>query len=206
MMRAALLSLSLLALAACSALPDKPVRQTMYDFGPIPALEAPGTATRSPLLLPEVETGGILESTALLYRLGYEDAHQLRAYAYARWSAPPAQLVRQRLQDVLGRERAVLDNAAASALARRGGTPPPVLRVELEEFSHVFDSPGESRGVVRLRCTLLENTPGGERLIAQRSFLLQRPSPSADPAGGVRALTAATDAAAVDIAAWLRQR
>ena len=206
MMRLAFLSVSLAALAACSALPDKPARQTMYDFGPIAPSEAPGAATRLPLLLPEIETGGILESTSLLYRLGYEDAHQLRAYAYARWSAPPAQLVRQRLQDVLGRERAVLDSAAASALARRGGTPPPVLRVELEEFSHVFDSPTESRGVLRLRCTLLENTAGGERLVAQRSFLLQRPSPSADPAGGVRALTAATDAAAQDIAAWLRQR
>lgn len=206
MMRAAFASLVLAALAACSALPDKPVRQTMYDFGPIPAGEAPPAATRAPLLLPEVEVTGILESPSLLYRLAYEDAHQLRAYAFARWSAPPAQLVRQRLQDVLGRERAVLDNAAAAALARRGGTPPPVLRVQLEEFSHVFDSPSESRGVLRLRCTLLENTAGGERLVAQRSFLLQRPSPSADPAGGVRALTAAADAAAQEIGAWLRQR
>jgi cholesterol transport system auxiliary component len=100
----------------------------------------------------------------------------------------------------------VLDNAAAAARGRRCGSPPPVLRVQLEEFSHVFDSPTESRGVLRLRCTLLENTAGGERLVAQRSFLLQRPSPSADPAGGVRALTAAADAAALDIAAWLRQR
>lgn len=205
-MKRLLACLLLAALAGCSALPDKPVRQTMYDFGPVPPVEAPPAGTRQPLLLPDVETGGILESPSLLYRLAYEDPHQLRAYAFARWSAPPAQLVRQRLQDVLGVERAVLDNAAAAALSRRGGSPPPVLRVELEEFSHVFDSPAESRGVLRLRCTLLENTPGGERLVAQRSFVLQRPSPSADPAGGVRALTAATDAAARDIAAWLRQR
>lgn len=206
MIRAVFVSLVLAALAGCSALPDKPVRQTMYDFGPIPAGEAPSPATRTPLLLPEVEVHGILESPSLLYRLAYEDAHQLRAYAFARWSAPPGELVRQRLQDVLGRERAVLDNAAAAALARRGGTPPPVLRVQLEEFSHVFDSPSESRGVLRLRCTLLEYTAGGERLVAQRTFLLQRPSPSADPAGGVRALTAAADAAAQEIGAWLRQR
>ena len=60
--------------------------------------------------------------------------------------------------------------------------------------------------MLRLRCTLLENGAGGERQVAQRSFLVQRPSPSADAAGGVRALTAATDAAALEIAGWLQQR
>jgi cholesterol transport system auxiliary component len=207
MKRTACLSLLAAALAGCSALPDKPVRQTSYDFGPSPAVaEVTTTLSRSALVLPNVETTGLLESTALLYRLGYEDAFQLQPYAYARWSAPPGQLVRQRLVDVLGRDRAVLDSGAASALARRGGTPPPVLRVELEEFSHLFDSPGDSKGVLRLRCTLLENTTGGERLVAQRSFTVTRPAPTADPSGGVRALTAATEAAAQDIAAWLRQR
>jgi cholesterol transport system auxiliary component len=205
MRRWLLASLVALALAGCKALPDKPVRQTMYDFGPSTAVETAATS-RGALVLPEVEVTGILETPALLYRLGYEDAHQLRPYAYARWSAPPGQLLRQRLRDVLGRDRAVLDAAAAAALSRRGGTPPPVLRVELEEFSQLFDSPGESKGVVRVRCTLLENTGGGERLVAQRSFNVQRPAPSADAPGGVRALTAATDAAAQDIASWLQQR
>jgi cholesterol transport system auxiliary component len=200
-------SLLLAALAGCSALPDKPVRQTMYDFGPGAPVEAGPTATgRGALLLPEVEASGVLETPSLLYRLGYEDLHQLRPYAFARWSAPPGQLLRQRLRDVLGRDRAVLDASAAAALTRRGGTPPPVLRVELEEFSQLFDSPGASKGVVRVRCTLLESTGGGERLVAQRSFEVQRPAPSADAAGGVRALTAATDAAAQDIANWLQQR
>ena len=194
-----------LALAGCKALPDKPVGQTMYDFGP--AAVAPTAATsRGALVLPEVEVTGILETTALLYRLRYEDPHQLRPYAYARWSAPPGQLLRQRLRDVLGQDRAVLDAAAAAALSRRGGTPPPVLRVELEEFSQLFDSATASKGVLRLRCTLLENTGGGERLVAQRSFNVERPAPSADAPGGVRALTAATDAAAQEIASWLQQR
>lgn len=194
------------ALAGCKALPDKPAQQTMYDFGPAAATPTATAPARPALLLPEVEVSGILDGTALLYRLAYEDPHQLRPYAYARWSAPPGELVRQRLRDVLGRERPVLDASAAAALARRGGTAPPVLRLELEEFSQLFDSPRESQGVLRLRATLLENTGGGERLVAQRSFDLRRPAPTADAAGGVRALTAATDAAAADIAAWLRDR
>jgi cholesterol transport system auxiliary component len=194
------------ALAACSALPEKPTRPTMYDFGPVPASTGTTAASRPPLVLPEVETEGVLETTALLYRLGYEDAFQLRPYAYARWSAPPAQLLRQRLRDVLGRDRAVLDNAAAATLARRGADRPPVLRVELEDFSQVFDSATASRGMVRLRCTLLQSSAGGERLVAQRTFASERPAPSADAAGGVRALTAAVDGVAAEIAAWLQQR
>jgi cholesterol transport system auxiliary component len=206
MKRRTLLPFIALALAGCSALPSKPVRPTMYDFGLQPA-DPVGTApNRAALVLPEVEVNGSLESTALLYRLGYEDPNQLRPYAFARWSAPPGELLRQRLRDVLGRDRPVLDSAAAAALSRRGGTPPPVLRVELEEFSQLFESPTASQGVLRLRCTLLENTGGGERLVAQRSFSVQRPAPSADAPGGVRALAAASDAAAQDIAAWLQQR
>jgi cholesterol transport system auxiliary component len=204
-MKAALALLVLAAaLTACKALPEKPVRQTMYDFGPQPPL-VQAVVARAALVLPEVEVRGILETPALLYRLGYEDANELRPYAYARWSAPPGQLLRQRLRDVLGRDRAVLDASAAAALSRNGGAPPPVLRVELEEFSQLFESPAASQGVVRLRCTLLDNTAGGERLVAQRSFAVQRPAPSADAPGGVRALAAATDAAAQDIAAWLQQ-
>lgn len=200
------LLLAAATLAGCKSLPDKPVRQTLYDFGPPAAAAATASADRPALVLPEVQVNGILETTALLYRLGYDDPHELRPYAYARWSAPPGQLLHQRLQDVLGRERAVLDTAAAAALARSGSTPPPVLRVELEEFSQLFAAAKESQGVLRLRCTLLESTAGGERLVAQRSFTVQRPAPSADAPGGVRALTAAADAAAHDIAAWLQQR
>ena len=205
MRRLAPLLVLLLALAGCKALPSKPTQQTMYDFGPATPYEGTVSAQRPALLLPDVEVTGILETPALLYRLAYENPHQLMPYAFARWSAPPGQLLRQRLRDVLGRDRPVLDNAGGAALARRGGTPPPVLRVELEEFSQLFDAPADSKGVVRLRCTLLENTAGGERLVAQRSFDVQRPAPSADAAGGVRALTAATEAAAQEIAAWLRQ-
>lgn len=198
--------LLLAALAACSALPDKPVREIMYDFGPaLPPAASAAAPQATPLVLPDLEVSASLETSALLYRLGYADANQLRPYAFARWSAPPGQLVQQRLREVLGRSRPVLDSSAAASLARRGGATPPMLRIELEEFSHLFDSATESRGVLRLRCTLLESSAAGERLVAQRSFTVHRPAPAPDAAGGVRALAAATDAAAQEIAAWLQQ-
>ncbi|GAC1606145.1 MAG: hypothetical protein NVS3B2_13280 [Ramlibacter sp.] len=191
-------------LAGCSSLVDKPVHATLYDFGPgqVSATPAPPGA-KPALVLADLDAAGALESSAVLYRLGYADDHQLRPYAQARWSAPPPQLVRQRLRERLGRERVVLSPGESAALARTGGQQPRVLRIELEEFSQLFNSASDSVGLLRLRATLLENTAAGEKLLGQRYVVVQRPAPSADAAGGVRALTAAVDAAADDLRQWL---
>lgn len=197
-----------LALAGCSAIPEKPGRATRYDFGPGPTAATPAAVpqTLAPLVLAEIETSSAWDGSALLYRLGYADGNQLLPYAQARWSAPPPQLIRQRLRELLSRQRPVLDAGESSALARADGKMPRVLRLQLEEFSHWFETPRESWGLMRLRATLTENTPAGERLLAQRSVSVRRPAPSPDAAGGVRALAAATDAAAEEIAQWLQQQ
>lgn len=193
-------------LTGCSAIPDKPQRATLYDFGPAqggnPAPLQPPTLT--PLLLADVETTGALDGSAVLYRLGYSDDHQLRPYSQARWSAPPPQLIRQRLRQRLGRERPVLDLGESAGMARNGGATSRVLRTGLEEFSHLFETPSQSWGLLRLRVTLLENTLAGEQLLAQRTFVVRKPAPTADAQGGVRALTAATDEAADEIAKWMQ--
>ncbi len=204
-----MLTLSLL-LVACSALPDKPMRAALYDFGPGALAPAPATrqAPLPPIALADISTpGGVLDNQSVLYRLAYDDAQQLRPYSQARWSMPPAQLIRQRLRDTLGRTRAVLNAGEGPALNRsvNQGVLPRVLQLELDEFSHFFETPGRSVGLIRLRATLVEATPSGEKLLAQRSVTVQRPAPSADAPGGVRALTAATDAAIEEIATWLQQ-
>ncbi|WP_370869791.1 ABC-type transport auxiliary lipoprotein family protein [Polaromonas sp.] len=199
-----------LLLGACSALPDKPTRAALYDFGPGPLSAQPTTrqAPLPPLALADISTpGGVLDNQAVLYRLAYADAQNLRPYSKARWSMPPAQLVRQRLRETLSRNRAVLNAGEGPALNRGAnqGVLPRVLQLELEEFSHLFDTPTSSVGLVRLRATLVETTPTGEKLLAQRNFTVQRPATSADAPGGVRALTAATDAAIEEISTWLQQ-
>lgn len=193
-------------LAGCAGIVDKPVRAALYDFGP-GQVTAPADrqASRPPVVLADIDAVGALESSVILYRLGYADDHQLRPYAQARWSAPPTQLVRQRLREQIGRDRMVLNPGEGAVLARTGGLLPRALRIELEEFSHFFQSPTQSVGLLRLRATLLENTAGGEKLLAQRNVVIRRPAPTADAAGGVRALTAAVDAAADELSQWLAQ-
>ena len=199
---------AVLAVSGC-ALPDKPTRATMYDFGPGPLSTPPSTrqAPLPSLAIDEITTsGGALDNMAVLYRLGYADAQQLRPYAQARWSMPPAQLVRQRLLSRLGQRRAVLNASSSVALNRaQGSTLPLRLRIELEEFSQLFSAPEASAGLIRLRATLVDITPAGEKLLGQRSVVVQSPASSADAPGGVRALTAATDAAIEEIEQWLLQ-
>lgn len=196
-------------LAGCAAFPDKPARSLMYDFGPglVLAAPPPRSANLPALALDDIGTaGGALDNMAVLYRLAYTDAQQLRPYSQARWSMPAAQLVRQRLREQLGLSR-VIFNAGDSAALNRSQSPvlPFLLRLDLEEFSQLFTAPDTSVGLIRLRATLVEITPAGERLLAQRSVVVQRPATSADAPGGVRALTAATDAAIEEIDQWLRQ-
>ncbi len=190
----------LLALTGC-ALPSPPARQLVYDFGPgslsTPTAQPTGLA---PLVVGELASAPALDSTALLYRLAYTDAQQLRPYALARWSMTPAQLLRQRLREHLGQQRALLN---AGDVGMSGAAAPLTLRVELEEFSQLFETPDKSQGLLRLRATLVQASPSGEKGLAQRSVIVQRPAPTADAAGGVRALTAASDAAVQELAQWL---
>ncbi|MDB5963987.1 MAG: hypothetical protein JWQ72_487 [Polaromonas sp.] len=202
------LLLSLSMLAGCSVV-DKPIRPNMYDFGPGLLATQPATrqANLPPVAIDDVGTpGGALDNMAVLYRLAYTNAQQLQPYSQARWSMPPAQLVRQRLREQLSQRRAVF-NAGDSAALNRSQNPvlPLLLRLDLEEFSHLFTGPDTSFGLVRLRATLVEVTPAGERLVGQRNVVVQQPASTADAPGGVKALTAATDAAIAEIDQWLQQ-
>lgn len=201
-LRGLLASLALALLGACS-LSQPALRPAVFDFGPAP-LEQPAStpaAQKAALLLDVIEAQPALDNPAVLYRLAYADAQQLRPYALARWSMPAAQLLRQRLRQHFSQQRALL-NPGESV---EGAAAPPVqLQIELEEFSQWFESPQKSYGLLRLRATLTQPGAKGGKWLAQRSFTLQRDAPSADAAGGVRALAAASDAAALELEQWLQ--
>lgn len=189
-------------LVGCSVL-QTPARPAVYDFGP--GATAPVASNRMaplpPLLLSGVQAASALDSTAVLYRLAYSDAQQLRPYSLARWSMPPAELLRQRLRDQLGQRRAVLNPADGVV---QGG-PVLSLRVEIDEFSQWFEAPDRSTGLLRLRATLAQAGHGPDRLVAQRSFVVQQPSPTPDAPGGIKALSLAADAVIAELDQWVQQ-
>jgi cholesterol transport system auxiliary component len=194
--------ISLAALSGCGSAPAG-LGTVVYDFGPGVVAEQPSNrmAPLPPLALGDVQSNSALDGLAVSYRLGYSDAQQLRPYAQARWSMPPAQLLRQRVRETLGQRRAVLNLADGV----QPGQPALTLRLELEEFSQLFDAPNSSQGLLRLRATLAQPLAGSESLVAQRSFVVRQPSATPDAAGGVRALTAAADAAVLQLEQWVQQ-
>jgi len=198
----------------------------VYDFGPgaLRTLSTTRIAHLPPLELSTPQTSLALNSTAVLYRLAYTDAQQLKPYTLARWSMPPAQLIGQRLRAQLGLRRAIvspgeitMENRAhtaasplkpgTSAVATPPSGPPPLLNLhlDLEEFSQLFEAPDRSSGVLRLRATVTQRGTAGETLLAQHSFVVQHTAATADASGGVKALTAATDQAIQGIEVWLAQ-
>jgi cholesterol transport system auxiliary component len=198
------LALSAAWLGGC-ALPDRPVRPEPYDLGPPPVV-APADpastlplppAAATPIVWNGVSAPQTLDGTAIIYRLLYvRDGLQPRPYAHARWTQAPAQLLDQRLRAALAVTRPVVDTDA--------GLTAPELRIELDDFSQVFETPDQSFGVVQLRATrLAPGAAGGTRQVKQRSFAARVPAPSNNAAGGVQALKVATDQVVGAVVAWV---
>ncbi|MSQ53097.1 MAG: hypothetical protein EXR28_14555 [Betaproteobacteria bacterium] len=191
MMRHGIL-LCLAALGACSIAPQ--ARDiAAYDFGPAaPARAEPRIGVN--LALADITAPSWMDNANLYYRLAYVDPARPLAYANSRWVMPPAALLTQRL-------RASLRQASKAAVVAPmdGVRTEYLLRIEIEEFSQIYDSADRSRGALRLQARLVR----GSELAAQQSFTVEMPAPSANAEGGVRALSAASDEAGRRLADWL---
>ncbi|MEI7430791.1 MAG: hypothetical protein WCL27_10070, partial [Betaproteobacteria bacterium] len=126
-------------LAGCASAPGSSV--VVYDFG-LPAARLPDEDRWSRLAL-EVKAPAWFDSLNVDYRLAYEDPLKQREYSGSRWAANPAVLIAQHLRQQLG-----------TASLNSSLTADCLLRVELQEFSQVFDSPQQSRGLLQATVTL----------------------------------------------------
>jgi len=180
-----------LAGAGCSLAPPPGSAIANYDFGPAPE-GRPAPELRRALLVHDVSAPGWLDSPLIYYRLAYQDATRPQAYADSRWVTSPAQLFTNRLRVQLAMSAGGIIQPGDDARAKYA------LRVDLEEFIQVFDAPGKSRALVRLRASVL----GNRSLVAQRSFAVERPAKTPDAEGGVRALIGASDEAVDQLIGW----
>ena len=134
-------------------------------------------------------------ANAIVYRLNYQDAARQLTYANSRWAAPAAALLSQRLRAQLAAASdGGIVNIADSARADYA------LRVELEEFSQVFDTAEASRAVVIARASLVN--VARRTMQAQKTFTFEKPAASANAEGGVRALADASSELIDAIVAW----
>lgn len=157
----------------------------IYDFGPQPARLAVVARTQ-PMAL-EVRAPLWFDSLGIDYRLAYVDAARLREYARARWAGPPAQLIQQYLMQRL--EMSMAGQAQARCL----------MRVEITEFSQVFQTAEASRAVLQGKAMLFDRS---RRQLAELPIAIEVPAPSQDARGGVAALSASVVRLADDLGHW----
>jgi cholesterol transport system auxiliary component len=183
-------------LMACTTLMTP--RVTQFDLGPPPTSAALDPHLANVRTLAEVSAPAWLDSPAIVYRLAYDDANRAQAYAQSQWVAAPASLLSQRL-----RER--LPMALSPGIARAEETPTSdyLLRVELNEFSQVFDRPQTSHALLRARATLVDSRR--HELVAQRLFEVQRPALSPDALGAAHGLHDAADEFITELLHWMDQ-
>lgn len=130
-----------------------------------------------------------LDAPAMQYRLAYADPARRASFAESRWVAPPPELLEQALR------KSMISSELRSAPAGCR------LRIEMDEFVQVFDTPQSSRGVIELRASMLASR--ADAPIARKTFHASRPAPTADARGGVAALAGATGDVTGAIRDWL---
>lgn len=180
-------------LAGCSSTPKNPGNST-YDFGPTPEpVAATAAAPMGVLVVTDVTGVAALDSERMFYRLAYADPLRARSYSNSRWANTPLSMVTQRIKSRLSQSgiKVLTPTDAAAGM--------PILRMEMDDFTHNFDSATQSYGQLVLRASLFH----GHKLIDQRVFNQKTAAASLDAGGGAHALAASTDAAAAGMIAWL---
>jgi cholesterol transport system auxiliary component len=198
------LLVAIVLLAACAS-PRAKAPAAVYDFGAQRLAAASGSSgisgdkrLRASIWIPDAQAPVWLDNTAILYRLAYHDLARVYAYGSSRWAATPATLLTQRIRSRIG---AVNDAGVTSAA--EGARTNYMLRLELEEFTQIFDTTDSSRAVVRLRASLIDRRT--RLLLSQRNFSIEQSSPAPNASGGVRALTEASDNLIGSLIGWLAE-
>lgn len=184
------------ALTACIPFDKRPTPPVLYDLGTVSAPVqhlTQQTANENMVVIPEIRASGAIDSNFVIYRFVDLQEQELHSYVHARWTQPPAEMVRERAQQDLGASHLVLP---APELANRSSW---ILLLVLEDFSLHINASQQSAGVVQLRATLLHHNV----VVGQKVFLTRQPSVSEDAPGAVKALSLATDQVLEDLSQWL---
>jgi cholesterol transport system auxiliary component len=182
---------SWLLLAGCTLSDERRSSSSLYDLGPLRAATHPVPPVN--ISIAEVNAAAWLDNLAMFYRLSYANDQQPRAYAHNRWVMPPGSLLEQRLKARIAQAGGIAASASDAAVNLS------LLKIEVDDFSHVFESPAKSHAQISLRASVFNDRV----LIAQKSFAAQAPAPSMDAAGAAKALVLASDAVINDLVTWL---
>jgi cholesterol transport system auxiliary component len=198
-------------LAGCTATGTK-VPVAVYDLGLPPPQSSSALSADTPdapasaagllvgsVLVAEAASPLWLDNQGIHYRLGYHDTTRLYAYANSRWAAAPATFISRRIKGLIA------SRSGTGVIGSQDGVPADyVLRIDLEEFSQVFDAPDRSRVIVRLRTSLIDRRT--RSMLFQQPFEGEQAASTADAPGAVHALAAVSDRLTGQVVDWVARK
>ena len=156
--------LGILFLTGCTVIPKPDTTVTTYNFIVDTSVKTSQSDQQiikngKKILVNHVSAPLWLDTKAIHYRLDYHNASQTYTYANSRWISPPPFLLTQQIKQKIATDtnHLVIKNSGMAITENE-------LHIELEEFSHIFDTLTDSHVVIRFRASLVNNT---HRLIAQ---------------------------------------
>lgn len=178
----------LLLVSACSILPSRSQLPAVYDLGMASRTGSAG------LPLPTVQLGTVTESdwlssTAMYYRLLYDDPQRLRSYVDSRWSGTPAELMEGRLELALAKIPDTLPSGGHYT-----------LDVHMLTFEQDFSSPQAAS--VHLEVWVILRRSADQRRVAQRLFSYQK-SGTPDARGAAEGFSALSNVFTSSLLKWI---
>lgn len=167
-------------LSACLPANKSGPESAVYDFG----LNADATRIDSQVVIGQVIAIDAIDHRRMRYRLNYKNPTQVFTYTQSRWASSPADLLSAKL-------RSIATTSSPSNCS---------LRLQIESFDHIHETPTTGIGVVRLYASLSERD--SRQIVASHQIQESAPAPSADGRGGVRALDQASTKAIVKALEW----
>ncbi|MBL78948.1 MAG: hypothetical protein CMH70_02755 [Nitrosomonadaceae bacterium] len=192
----------IILLTGCSITPQKEKLISVYDFGLQQIADAnskPSKQQQKPtlsLLIAEAKSPVWLNNNTIQYRLAYQNPNQSYKYANSRWAASPAMLLTHHIRN------SIAINTNNQIINTQDNIRPDfVLRLELEEFSQIFDAIDSSYVLIKLRANLINRD--ARTLQAQHNFNIKLTTPTANATGAVRALSESSKNLTKDLSNWL---
>ena len=186
-----LLSVSLIisSLSACVSLNKTKPNVAIYDFG----LSVPSEGNQSEsnqqltlkIWLDEPVAAESLNHNKIRYRLHYQNPLRVFYYTESRWAATPAELISSKLSKMV--------NVAKNSMTCS-------LKLKIEAFDHVFQTPSASEGYVQLSVSLIEKK--SKKIISSQLITESVTSTSSNVQGGTVALQKASENALKKVINW----
>ena len=191
-------------LTGCAIAPQNDRLVSIYDFGlqqisnPNNTLDSQQQQLSRSLLITEIKSPIWLNNNAIRYRLAYNDPTQSHTYASSRWAASPATLLTHHIRN------SIADTTNNKVLSSSDSVRADfILRLELEEFSQIFDDIDNSHVLIKLRVSLINRR--SRLLEAQHNFTIKQAASKADAAGAVQALAKSSEKLTEDLISWLAE-